>query len=251
MMLNLIKSLKNLITEAGKIALIRRDSGLVVSYKKDDSSVTNADKEISDFIYNGLKALTPNIPVICEERNISVVNESQFWLIDPIDSTKSYIKGQDSYTVNIALINNSMPIIGFIYQPSMHRLYYTNADNALIVEQNGIEVSFDILPKDHYSAVISSCITNSDTKKFLNKYLITEVVTVASSIKLCLVAEGKADIYPKFGPTMEWDIAAGHALIKANGGNIVDLEGNELVYQKKNFQNPHFYAYSRYFPIFL
>ncbi|MDD9334827.1 MAG: 3'(2'),5'-bisphosphate nucleotidase CysQ [Rickettsiaceae bacterium] len=250
MMLNLIKSLKSLITEAGGIALIRRDLGLIVSYKDDNSPVTNADKEISSFIYDGLKDLAPNIPVVCEERDIIALNDNQFWLIDPIDGTKSYIKGEDTYTVNIALIKNGMPIIGFIYQPSVQKLYYTDANNALRIEQNGVETSFDALPKTHYRAVVSSRSSNSDIKKFLKKHLITEIVTIPSSIKLCLVAEGKADIYPKFGPTMEWDIAAGHALIKASGGNIVDIDGNELVYQKKNFQNPHFYAYSRYFPIF-
>lgn len=249
MMVNFIRSLKSLITEAGRIALMTRDLGLIVSYKGDNSPVTNADKEISDFIYNGLMALTPTIPIICEEREIVTLNEEQFWLIDPIDGTKSYVKGEDTYTVNIALIKNGMPVIGLIYQPSMHKLYYTDANNVLRVEQNDVEVNFDVLPKNHYSAVVSSRWSNSDTKNFLEKHLITKVVSVPSSIKLCLIAEGKADIYPKFGTTMEWDIAAGHALIKANGGNVVDLDGNELVYQKKNFLNPHFYAYSRYFPI--
>jgi 3'(2'), 5'-bisphosphate nucleotidase len=121
MMVNLIRSLKSLITEAGRIALITRDLGLIVSYKEDNSPVTNADKEISDFIYNALKDLTPNIPIICEEREIVTLNEEQFWLIDPIDGTKSYAKGEDTYTVNIALIKNGMPIIGFIYQGTVER----------------------------------------------------------------------------------------------------------------------------------
>ncbi|WP_341756257.1 MULTISPECIES: 3'(2'),5'-bisphosphate nucleotidase CysQ [unclassified Candidatus Tisiphia] len=250
MIVHLIKSLRSLITEAGRIALMTRDLGLIISYKEDNSPVTNADKEISDFIYDGLKELTPNIPVICEERDIVTLNEEQFWLVDPIDGTKSYVKGEDTYTVNIALIKNGIPVIGFIYQPSIQKLHYTDANNILRVEHNNVEVSVDVLPRNHYNAVVSSRCSNLDTKNFLEKHLITEVVSVLSSIKLCLIAEEKADIYPKFGTTMEWDIAAGHALIKANGGNIVDLDGNELVYQKKNFQNPHFYAYSRYFPIF-
>jgi len=249
MMVNLIRSLKSLITDAGRIALMTRDLGLIVCYKDDNSPVTNADKEISDFIYNGLTKLTPNIPVICEEREPVALNKEHFWLIDPIDGTKSYVKSEDTYTVNIALIKNGMPVIGFIYQPSIQKLHYTDVNNILRVEQNDVAVSFDALPRNHYSAVVSSRCSNSEIKKFLEKHLITEIVSIPSSIKLCLIAEGKADIYPKFGTTMEWDIAAGHALIKANGGNVVDLDGNELVYQKKNFQNPHFYAYSRYFPI--
>ncbi len=256
-MQNLINSLKNLIIEAGNIAVTRRNTGLIVSYKQDNSPVTNADIEISDFIYHGLKVLSPNIPVICEERDLDNLTENIYsnspnqdnmlWLVDPIDGTKSYIKGEDSYTVNIALIQNGSPIIGLIYQPSIYKLYYTDQNNNLKIEQKGAKIDFESSSKNYYSAVVSSSSFNSsDIQDFLKKYFITELIRVSSSIKLCLIAEGKADIYPRFGTTMEWDIAAGHALIKANGGNIIDLNGKELIYNKKNFQNPHFYAYSKY-----
>jgi 3'(2'), 5'-bisphosphate nucleotidase len=245
-MYNLIDVLKKLIIKAGDIALIRRNSGLVISYKKDNSPVTNADIEISDFIYKGLKNLTPDIPIICEEREATHIDSEMFWLVDPIDGTRSYIKNEDSYTINIALIQNHLPIIGLIYQPSIAKLYYTDENANLRIEQNSIEEVSESLVKNYYSAVVSSHLANSATKEFLEKYLITEIISIPSSIKLCLVAEGKADIYPRFGTTMEWDIAAGHALIKASGGNIVDLDGNELIYKKKNFQNPYFHAYSSY-----
>jgi len=242
---NLITSLKNLIIEAGKIALIRRNLGLIISYKKDHSPVTNADKDISDFIYNGLNSLTPNISVICEERDLGILPQDSFWLVDPIDGTQSYIKGEETYTVNIALIQDCTPTIGFIYQPSKCRLCYTDENNTLKIEQNGIEIKLSTLKQKGYSATISSRALNLETKNFLNKHNITRVVSVPSSIKLCLVAEGVVDIYPKFGTTMEWDIAAGHALIKASGGNVIGLDGNELIYKKKNYQNSNFYACSR------
>ncbi len=245
-MREVIESLKNLIIQAGEIALTTRENGLIISYKEDTSPVTNADKEISSFIYDAISLLTPNIAVICEERDLITVEANSFWLIDPIDGTKSYIKGEDSYTINIAFIKNGMPAIGLIYQPSQHRLYYTDQNNCLRIEQHGVEENLTILPKDYCNAVIGSHSSNGEIKDFLNKHLITEILTIASSIKLCLVAEGKFDIYPKFGPTMEWDIAAGHALIKASGGNIVDLTGKELIYKKSNYKNPYFYAYSRY-----
>lgn len=242
----LVESLKNLIIEAGEIALLKRELGLRVSYKEDNSPVTNGDIEVSEFIYKNLVRLTPDIAIICEEREIITLTENSFWLIDPIDGTKSYIKGDDTYTINIGLIENGTPTIGLIYQPSMHRLYYTDHNNSLRIEQNGIEEKLDTLPKNYCNAVLSSHSSNIDTKNFLAKHLITEVVSIPSSIKLCLVAAGECDIYPKFGPTMEWDIAAGHALIRANGGNIVDLDGKELTYKKDDYKNPSFYAYSRH-----
>lgn len=241
-----IEFLKTLIMQAGEIALLKREAGLIISQKEDNSPVTNADKEISCFIYDGLLQLTSHIAVICEERDLLTVEEDSFWLVDPIDGTKSYIKGDSTYTINIALIENGLPTIGLIYQPSQSRLYYTDENNCLRIEQDGVEENLNISPKNYCNAVIGSHPTDLEIKKFLKKHLITETLSIASSIKLCLIAEGKFDIYPKFGPTMEWDIAAGHALIKANGGNIVDLNGKELIYKKNNYQNPYFYAYSRY-----
>ncbi|WP_375326206.1 3'(2'),5'-bisphosphate nucleotidase CysQ [Candidatus Tisiphia endosymbiont of Nemotelus uliginosus] len=242
----LIESLKNLIIKAGEIALLQREIGLKVSYKEDNSPVTNADIEISELIYHNLTRLAPNISIICEEREIAPLTADSFWLIDPIDGTKSYIKGDSTYTINIGLIERGTPTIGLIYQPTIRKLYYTDHNNFLRIEQDGIEEKLSTLPKSYCNAVLSSHSSNVDTKNFLEKHLITEVVSIPSSIKLCLVAEGKCDIYPKFGPTMEWDIAAGHALIRANGGNIVDLEGKELTYKKDNYKNPSFYAYSRH-----
>ena len=245
---SLVESLKTLMIESGNKAFLRRQEGLRIYYKEDNSPVTNADLEISTLIYHHLKSLAPNIPVVCEEREIiTPFADDLFWLVDPIDGTKSYIKNEDTFTVNIALIQNHIPVLGFIYQPSMQKLYYTDHDNSLKIEQNGVILSVaNTSIEDRYGAVVGSRYSDANTKDFLKKHSITNVVSIPSSIKLCLIAEGKADVYPKFGTTMEWDIAAGHALIKAGGGHVVDLHGNELGYKKAGFLNPHFYAYSKY-----
>ena len=191
-----ISNLKDIIIEAGKISISLRDEGLIVKRKKDSSPVTNADIEISNFIYSELTKLDQVIPIICEEQPLKdVLGKEMIWLVDPIDGTRSYIKNMDSFTVNIALIHNQIPIIGLIYQPTSRKLYFT---------------------------VVSSRNFNYKTEKYIQENGFSEIISIPSSIKLCMVAEGSADVYPKFGSTMEWDTAAGHALIRAAGGAVID-----------------------------
>nr|WP_253307869.1 3'(2'),5'-bisphosphate nucleotidase CysQ [Rickettsia endosymbiont of Ceutorhynchus assimilis] len=251
-MSNLINALKDLIIKTGEIALDIKKVGLVVEDKLDGSPVSNADKEISELIYRDLQILTPSVTIICEEQPLPLLNSDTFWLIDPIDGTKSYISGKDTYTINMGLIKKGIPTIGLIYQPSNAKLYYTDANGNLKIEQNSVEIPLlgatnQESKKNGFNAVISFHHQNKATTNFLDKYLINKIESIASSIKLCLIAEGEADLYPKLGgQTMEWDIAAGHALIKASGGNIFDLDGKEISYGKKNFANPDFFACSSY-----
>lgn len=269
-MQSLIEDLKSLIVEAGKIAERRRKTGVIISYKEDKSPVTNVDKEVSDFIYSNLKLLRPDVPVVCEERDLVFLADNNFWLVDPIDGTACYMHGYNSYTINIALIEKAVPIIGLIYHPSLDRLYYTDVNNLLKIEQDGLEVNYNVihnnygnalvssrsldaqtkeiveaLPKDHSSYEVGLDSLDFETRNFLEQHLITKATVVSSSLKLCLIAEGQFDIYPKFGKTMGWDIAAGHALVKAGGGNVMDFEGKELTYRKNHYLNPNFYAYSK------
>lgn len=237
--------IKEIVKEAGSIAVATRKAGLEVQYKQDKSPVTNADKKVSDFIYGKLAGVVLE-EIICEERdNRPLQDTKNFWLIDPIDGTRSFLKGEETYTINIACIKEGIPKIGFIYQPATDKLYYTDEDGGLIVEQNGAIVETKAgSEKDKFTAVIGSHYFGKLTKHFLKNQFIDEVLTIPSSIKLCLIAEGRADIYPRFGKTMEWDTAAGHALILAGGGDILDLEGNSLAYAKAGFENPHFFAVS-------
>ncbi len=240
-----ISKLKNIIIEAGKISISLRNEGLIVKRKKDSSPVTNADIEISNFIYSELTKLDQAIPIICEEQPLKdVSDEEMIWLVDPIDGTRSYINDMDSFTVNIALIRNQIPIIGLIYQPTSRKLYFTNHKQELCLEKNGNIVEILKREDKNFIAVVSSRNFNYKTEKYIQDKGFSEVISMPSSIKLCMIAEGSADVYPKFGSTMEWDIAAGHALIRAAGGTVIDNNtGKTLLYNtKNNFKNPDFIA---------
>lgn len=259
-MRELIEQLKSVIVRAGQIAIEKKQQGLEIFYKSDNSPVTNADKEISNFISLQLRKLTPDIVVICEEqpKDVAITNGT-FWLIDPIDGTRSYIKGEATYTVNIGLIDNFGPSFGMIYQPELYKLYYTDHLGNLVIEivaesddseLNPLFIRQETLKQEDnnevfYKAVVGHHHYNKDTKDFLQKHAVTNISAIPSSIKLCLIAEGKADIYPRFGQTMEWDIAAGHAIINSAGGNIVDGNGSNIIYGKPDFSNPNFFACSK------
>ena len=242
----LIGELKNVIKKAGKIALDYRESGLQVETKADNSPVTNADKAISFFIYNNLLKLTPNIPVICEEReSISLDKSKTFWLIDPIDGTRSYISNKDSFTVNMAIVEGGNALYGFVYQPTIDRLYFTDENKKFCVEVNNSLVCGNRHDQEGFVAIVSSRGFNEKTATYLKANDFSKIIAIPSSIKLCMIAEGSGDVYPKFSPTMEWDIAAGHALIRSAGGDITTLDGNVLMYQKEGFKNPQFIAVSK------
>lgn len=240
-----ISKLKDIIIEAGRISISLRNEGLTVEHKKDSSPVTNADIEISNFIYSKLTELDPSIPIICEEQPLKdVLGREMIWLVDPIDGTRSYIKNMDSFTVNIAFIRNQIPIIGLIYQPTSRKLYFTNHKQEFCLEKNGNILETLKRNDKSYIAVVSSRNFNYKTEKYIQDKGFSEVISMPSSIKLCMIAEGSADVYPKFGSTMEWDTAAGHALITAAGGVVIDNNtGKSLLYNtKNNFKNPDFIA---------
>ena len=242
----LIENVKRLIIQAGNIAIARKDIGLKIEIKGDSSPVTNADKEISNLIYKELTLLTPDIPIICEEQPITDIDTSRFWLIDPIDGTRSYIRRETSYTVNIGLIENNTPTYGFIYQPELAKLCYVDdAGNFRVQQQSPMPEVAKQVTNDSYVATVSSHYLNLATRFFLKTHCISDIIRMPSSVKLCLVTEGLADIYPRFGRTMEWDVAAGHALIRAAGGDIVDARGEPLNYGKPNFENSTFFAFSK------
>lgn len=236
---NLIDNLKEVILEAGDLALTQKKIGLIVDYKQDGTPVTNADKKVSQFIYNSLTALTPDIPVICEERMNPTLHSNTFWLVDPIDGTKQYIKGERVYTVIIGLIKGGEPSIGLIYHPDTLRLYYTDTHNQLAIEEQGKKVEWEI---NYEQTIVIRPYYCKEMKNFLFKYNDSQIISEPEYNKLCLVASRKADVYPRFGQSMEWDIAAGHALIKATGGNILDVEGAQITYGKRHFKNSTFFA---------
>lgn len=226
-----------------------------VKRKSDDSPLTKADLAAHDVIEHALKTLTPHIPVLSEEseqippeiRNSWPV----YWLIDPLDGTREFIKRNGEFTVNIALISNHRSILGVVYAPVSELLYYAVAGQGAF-KQIKHHVPYRIKTKllDIENLVVAGSRSRADHKlqQFLsNMHIKTgatpELIHMGSSLKICLVAEGTADVYPRIGPTFEWDTAAAHCVLAEAGGDILDLEGNSLRYNvKASLLNPSFFA---------
>jgi 3'(2'), 5'-bisphosphate nucleotidase len=197
--------------------------------KDDNSPVTIADKEANDLIVKGLTESFPHIPVISEEGDKNRGNASTFFLVDPLDGTKEFIKGTGHFTVNIGLIADLRAFMGVIYAPTTGNCYYTDGKHAY---KDGKEIKCRKAPLDGLVVVASKSHRTKETDDFIKTLKVKELINAGSSLKLCLVAEGKADIYPRFGRTMEWDTAAGHAIINAAGGSLTHTDGAEFLYGK-------------------
>lgn len=247
-----IKIITDIVIKAGEIALkYFNKSDLNVERKADNSPVTKADKLISELISNGLKKNFPDIPIICEERKNREINGNKFWLIDPIDGTKSFIKKEKEFTVNIALIEDKKPIFGVIYAPKIidSPMYYIDENQNLVrflVNKNlSKTMESDLRIKEENIKIISSHRANDDEiidyiKKSFHEIdpEKVEIIKMSSSFKFCQMIEGKADIFLSLKPTMEWDTAAGHALMLANNKKVFTLSRNrELQYQKDDLVN--------------
>ncbi len=211
-----------------------------IIWKDDNSPATNADILAEKQIFNALKIITPNIAVIGEETSPkpNIDNHKTFWLIDPIDGTRAFIAKKNLFTINAGLIHNKKPAFGIIYCPLTDEMYVGYGKNAF---KNNRPIQ--TRPLDKQRLVVAnnkSTLNYKKTREFFLNYKIEKFLNLTSSIKICYVAEGAADIYPRFGRTCEWDIAAGHAILNAAGGNITTTENDEMTYGKKDFFNPHF-----------
>lgn len=227
-----------------------------IEIKADETPLTIADKRAHHIIVENLKAT--NIPILSEEGKTIAYSERKkwklFWMVDPLDGTKEFIKRNNEFTVNIALIQNNSPITGVIYVPVSKELFWGDKNGSYKAYVDELEETYrniQKLPisvsKDNFVVLQSRSHSNPATKSFIKtidtKGKKLEIKQVGSSLKMCKVAEGSADIYPKLGPTMEWDTAAGHAIAKFAGKNIYQLEnGESLGYNKENLLNPWFIA---------
>jgi 3'(2'), 5'-bisphosphate nucleotidase len=232
-----------------------------VEYKADHSPLTKADKAAHHIISEALNKT--GIPVLSEESEDIVYetrkNWNQFWLVDPLDGTKEFIKRNGEFTVNIALIDNNLPTAGIIYVPATKCLYFgivkqsawkinlhENDELGNLYERitAGIPIYVNTEIKNNIVIVGSRSHMSKETEDFISKYekkYSTEILSRGSSLKICMIAEGKAHLYPRFAPTMEWDTAAGHAIAKAAGAEIINWETKtELQYNKQNLTNPWF-----------
>ena len=248
---DLINALIDLVKESGKSILeIYNSNDMGISYKDDKSPLTLADKASNKIICSKLKELTPDIPILSEEgKNISYEERKKwttFWLIDPIDGTKEFINKNGEFSVNIALINHYQPILGIVYAPVLNTIWYGSASHGSFKIENNTQPKKINVSKYNDNETIKvvssrSHSNNSKLEKFLTDYPKHELVFMGSSIKICLVADGTAHMYPRLGPTMEWDTAAAHAVVKFSGGKITDFkDDNELSYNKENLLNPSF-----------
>lgn len=233
--------------------------GIDTDTKKDDSPVTIADQKAEDLILAALKEAAPDIPVLAEESvsagKIPELGE-RFFLVDPLDGTKEFIKKGNDFTVNIALVVKGRPVMGVVYAPAQDRLWVaegtTTAWEASVApggelppaaERKTIKIS--ACPAEGVRAVASKSHRTPETDEFLGKFKVSDLVGAGSSLKFCLIASGEADLYPRLGRTMEWDTGAGHAVVLAAGGRVLTLEGDDLTYGKeeRGYDNPYFVVY--------
>ncbi|HEY8518495.1 MAG TPA: 3'(2'),5'-bisphosphate nucleotidase CysQ [Gammaproteobacteria bacterium] len=222
-----------------------------VQLKEDRSPLTEADRAAHTLIVERLRALTPDLPVLSEEsEGVDAATRRQwarYWLVDPLDGTKEFLKRNGEFTVNIALVEDHRAVLGVVYAPALDRLYYGSVGRGAFREDAGgpprpIKVR---RPAPERPRVVGS---RSHPSGELGTYLAAlgphEIKPMGSSLKICLVAEGAADIYPRFGPTSEWDTAAAQAVLESAGGSMIDLAGQPLRYNlKDDLLNPHFLAF--------
>ena len=239
----IIENLVDVFLFAGKISLELREKGLIKKIKSDNTPVTNGDLEVNNIITKKIIELTPNIPIISEETsdNKSIKDLKDFWLIDPIDGTYDYINNLDEFTINAGLIINKQPSAGLIYAPAKKRMFYSYGNDLAFELINGKQVKLEksnIFDKDNIKFVSYSNKIKPEIEKIYKQLNVKEYVRMKSSLKFCVIATGEFDGYVAEPRACEWDIAAGHAILKHSGGNVTDFEGNEILYGKKDFKNP-------------
>ena len=246
---SLLAALTPLIHEAGHVVMRIYATDFAVEVKDDDSPVTLADQCAEKVIFEGLRRITPEIPVVGEEAasagNIPDVS-NRFWLVDPIDGTKEFVGRNGEFTVNIALVDHGVPVLGLVLAPALDTLYAGAAGLGAWVEIKGQRRAIGVrsVPADGLTVVGSRHHGNdAAVDAFLAGRRVAAQRAVGSSLKLCLLAEGLADVYPRFGRTMEWDTAAGDAVLRAAGGSVRTLDGAALAYGKPDFENPDFAAW--------
>ena len=251
----LVQSLIYTAQRAGGAIMAVYATDFSVQSKADQSPVTAADEAAEKIILADLAAIAPGVPVVAEEAvaagRVPVIAD-RFFLVDPLDGTKEFISHRDEFTVNVALIEAGEPVMGVVFAPARHELFWgdvrggkagrIDADPDGTMPSLGSAIAVRAAPARGMTAVASRSHRTPETDAFLANYPITEFRSIGSSLKFCLVAAGEADIYPRLGTTMEWDTAAGHAVLAAAGGSVTGLEGEPFRYGKPGFRNGNFVA---------
>ena len=242
--------LADIVEEAGRLVLPLWKSGLTVYSKADESPVTEADRRGELLILERLETHFPGVHVISEEDASEFGTPDavgdRFFLVDPVDGTKAFVRGDPNFTVNIALIEHRRPVAGAVCAPASGETWYTDGGHAMkrVVGEAGKPVEARAWPQGKAVALVSHTMKEDTLKALADKYGFDATSAMDSSIKFCRLAEGSADVYPRHGPTMEWDIAAGHAVLEMAGGSVLTPEGEAFVYGKadEKFRNGWFVA---------
>ena len=239
---NLTESLLETFLNAGQKAMVLRNKGLKTTFKSDNSPVTNGDIEVDNLLSERIFQITPNIPLISEETfNLNKKNEyKNFWLVDPIDGTKEYINNQDEFTLNASLIIDLEPVIGVIYAPAKKRLFYSYGYGYSFEKFEQKKIKLECVKKTKSGevyAVSSSSEPSGEILKIHKKFNVKKFIEMRSSYKFCVIATGEFDLYATKARAYEWDVAAGHAIVKHAGGIVTTLDEKEFKYGKKNFKN--------------
>ena len=240
---NIVDNLIDTFIEAGEISINLRNVGLTKEIKPDNTPVSNGDLEVNKIITSKLKELTPEILIVSEEtsENKLTKNLKDFWLVDPIDGTYDYINNLDEFTINAGLILDRKPVAGLIYAPSKKRMFYSYGDNEAFELSNGKTVKLNgskNFDNNQIKFVSYSNKLKPEIDRIHKKLNVKEFTKMKSSLKFCVVAAGEYDGYVAEPRAYEWDIAAGHAILKHSGGSVTDFFDNEILYGKKDFKNP-------------
>jgi len=233
--------------EAGDAIMEIYQKDFSIAYKDDQSPLTEADIKSNEIICKALERLYPTIPILSEENKMVSYAERKnwdlFWLIDPIDGTKEFIKKNGEFTVNIALIKKNTPVLGVVYAPALDEIYYAKKGNGAFKNGEKLPLYSNKSPKERLKVVASKSHLSQETQTFIDNLdtKSIEQVSKGSSLKLCMVAEGIADIYPRLAPTMEWDTGAAHAIVIEAGKRVLQFGKKEnLLYNKEVLLNPWF-----------
>ena len=252
----LTEVMRSLSLEAGaKIMEIYDADDFDVKVKSDDSPVTAADEAADAIISAGLRAAFPDLMLVTEEQADTHGTTGQtFLIVDPLDGTKEFIKRRGDFTVNIALVEDGTPTRGVVYAPARGRMFFTDETGrsveetgALALDETGATTPITVSIPDNSGLMVVASKSHRDqaTDDYINRYAVKDMKSAGSSLKFCLVATGEADIYPRLGRTMEWDTAAGHAVLKGAGGDVVRFDDlTPLAYGKADYANPFFIAYA-------
>jgi 3'(2'), 5'-bisphosphate nucleotidase len=250
-MLNQI-DIQNIVTiakEAGKAIMQVYKQDFKVEYKQDSSPLTLADKKANDIIEDGLNQLSVNLPILSEEGKEAPYEDRKhweyFWLVDPLDGTKEFVKKNDEFTVNIALIHKDTPVLGVVYAPALDACYWAKQDEGAFKDGQKLPLK-TVDQRNTYKIVASRSHMSDETRVFIDAIDTQkekELISIGSSLKICLVAEGEADIYPRLSPTMEWDTGAAHAIVNESGKNLQKYKNGKRSkheYNKKSLLNQWF-----------